>query len=143
MARWLLRLLSWSLVVVVCLSTELKAQTTASVTLTGVVTDQTNAVVPNAETKLRDLAKSTIRSTRTIHAEKDDASAAMQQKRISEVPNPGNDLTGIVRTTPGIVMNTDVPNAPERTFLFSECQASVALRQLLPVPPFHLCRADI
>ena len=53
-----------SIVVVRCRchvpSTELKAQTTPSGTLTGVVTDQTNAVVPNAETELRDLPKSTI-----------------------------------------------------------------------------------
>ena len=47
-----------------------------------------------------------------IQAENGDASATMQQKQISEVPNPGNALTYVVQTTPGVVMNTDVPNAP-------------------------------
>jgi len=32
----------------------------------------------------------------------------MTSKQISEVPNPGNDLTYIVQTAPGVVMNTDV-----------------------------------
>lgn len=31
----------------------------------------------------------------------------MNQKQISEIPNPGNDLTYIVQTTPGVVMDTD------------------------------------
>ena len=51
-----------------------------------------------------------------IQAENGDASATMQQKQISEVPNPGNDLTYIVQTTPGVVMNTDVPNSPGMNF---------------------------
>jgi hypothetical protein len=157
----------------------LSAQTTTSGALTGVVTDQTNAMVPNAEVELRDMAKGTIRPTRTdseglyqffflapgkytlrvthdgfreerrtvdvllgppitvnialaigqareeitvadevplIRAENGDASATVNQKQISEVPNPGNDLTYIVQTTPGVVMNTDVPNAPGMNF---------------------------
>jgi hypothetical protein len=40
-------------------------------------------------------------------AENGDASATMSQKQIKEIPNPGNDLTYIVQTTPGVVMNTD------------------------------------
>ena len=32
----------------------------------------------------------------------------MNQKQVSEIPNPGNDLTYIVQTAPGVVMNTDV-----------------------------------
>src|SRR5438128_2112516 len=32
----------------------------------------------------------------------------MNQKQISELPNPGNDLTYVVQTAPGVVMNTDV-----------------------------------
>lgn len=51
-----------------------------------------------------------------IHAENGDVSAAMGQKQISEVPNPGNDLTYIVQTTPGVVMNTDTPNATGMNF---------------------------
>ena len=42
-----------------------------------------------------------------LQAENGDASATMNQQQISEVPNPGNDLTYIVQTTPGVVMNTD------------------------------------
>src|SRR5438046_3373171 len=34
----------------------------------------------------------------------------MHQKQISEVPNPGNDLTYVVQTAPGVVMNTDSSN---------------------------------
>jgi hypothetical protein len=51
-----------------------------------------------------------------IQAENGDASATMNQKQISEVPNPGNDLTYIVQTSPGVVMNTDVPNSPGMNF---------------------------
>jgi hypothetical protein len=42
-----------------------------------------------------------------IQAENGDVSATMNQKQISEVPNPGNDLTYIVQTSPGVVMSTD------------------------------------
>jgi hypothetical protein len=42
-----------------------------------------------------------------IQANNADVSATMSQKQISEVPNPGNDLTYIVQTAPGAVMNTD------------------------------------
>ena len=43
-----------------------------------------------------------------IQAENGDVSTTMNQKQISEVPNPGNDLTYIAQTVPGVVMNTDV-----------------------------------
>jgi hypothetical protein len=36
----------------------------------------------------------------------------MNQKQISEVPNPGNDLTDIVQIAPGVLMNTDNNGAP-------------------------------
>jgi Carboxypeptidase regulatory-like domain len=151
--------------------TGLSAQTTISGGLTGVVTDQTNAAVPNAEVKIKDNRKGTIQSTTTdregvyrffflapsaymltvthqgfrkesrtvdvllgpagtanivlsiaqasseitvtdeaplIQAENGDVSTTMKQKQISEVPNPGNDLTYIVQTAPGVVMNTDM-----------------------------------
>ena len=42
-----------------------------------------------------------------IQAENGDSSDTVNQKQISELPNPGNDLTYIVQTTPGVVMNTD------------------------------------
>src|SRR5258708_5266455 len=51
-----------------------------------------------------------------IHAETADVSSTMNQKQISEIPNPGNDLTYIVQTTPGVWMNTDVPNATGMNF---------------------------
>jgi hypothetical protein len=51
-----------------------------------------------------------------IQAETSDVFTTFNQKQISEVPNPGNDLTYIVQTTPGVVMNTDVPNAPGMNF---------------------------
>ena len=51
-----------------------------------------------------------------IQAENGDVSATMSQKQVSEVPNPGNDLTYIVQTTPAVVMNTDVPNSTGMNF---------------------------
>jgi hypothetical protein len=40
-----------------------------------------------------------------IQADNGDVSTTMNQKQISEVPNPGNDLSYIVQTAPGVVMN--------------------------------------
>jgi hypothetical protein len=42
-----------------------------------------------------------------LQAENGDASSTMNQTQVSEVPNPGNDLTYIVQTAPGVTMNTD------------------------------------
>jgi hypothetical protein len=42
-----------------------------------------------------------------INAENGDVSTVMNQKYISQLPNPGNDLTYIPQTAPGVVMNTD------------------------------------
>ncbi|MGA7907586.1 MAG: carboxypeptidase regulatory-like domain-containing protein, partial [Candidatus Sulfotelmatobacter sp.] len=152
------------------LRNDLIAQTTTSGGLTGVVTDQSSAVVTDARVEIKDDAKGTTQSTKTdregvyrffflapgkymltlahegfrkesravtvllgspvsvnvalqianatssisviaeaplLHAENGDVSATMNQKQISEVPNPGNDLTYIAQTAPGVVMNTD------------------------------------
>src|SRR5947209_15532780 len=43
-----------------------------------------------------------------LRAENGDVSATLNQKQISELPNPGNDLTYIVQSAPGVVMNTDI-----------------------------------
>ncbi|MGC1477864.1 MAG: carboxypeptidase-like regulatory domain-containing protein, partial [Terriglobales bacterium] len=149
---------------------ELNAQTTTSGGLTGVVTDPSQAVVPDAVVEIRDTAKGTTQSTKTdrqglyqfsflapsrytlgvahagfrklsrtvgvmlgppgtlnvtleietgstaikvtgeaplLQAENGDASTTMNQQQISEVPNPGNDLTYIAQTAPGVIMNTD------------------------------------
>jgi hypothetical protein len=42
-----------------------------------------------------------------IQAENGDFSATMNQQQISQGPNPGNDLTYVAQTAPGVVMNTD------------------------------------
>jgi hypothetical protein len=42
-----------------------------------------------------------------IQAENGDFSATMSQLQISELPNPGNDITYIAQTAPGMVMNTE------------------------------------
>ena len=149
---------------------KLNAQTTTSGGLTGVVSDPSNAVVPDAGVEIKDTAKGTAQSTKTdrngvyrfffltpsrytltvahdgfqkesravnvllgppvsvnvtlqvakastgvsvtaeaplIQAENGDVSTTMNQKQISEVPNPGNDLTYIAQTAPGAIMNTD------------------------------------
>jgi hypothetical protein len=59
------------------------------------------------------IAKASIAVTVTgeatlIQAENGDVSTTMNQKQISELPNPGNDLTYIAQTAPGAVMNTDM-----------------------------------
>jgi hypothetical protein len=43
-----------------------------------------------------------------IRAENGDVSTTMSQRQISDVPNPGNDLTYIAQTAPGVIMSTDV-----------------------------------
>src|ERR1700687_4261755 len=166
-----LRLFACSFVMLVCLSDELKPQTTTSGGLTGVVTDQSNAVVPKADVQIKDNAKGNTQSTRSdyqgvyrffflapgaytlsvahhgfqeekrtvvvrlgpsasvnvslrvaevstsvtvvaeaplIHAENGDVSSTMSEVQVSEVPNPGNDLTYIGQTAPGAIMNTDM-----------------------------------
>lgn len=153
-----------------CYSCQLSAQTTTSGGVTGVVTDQSGAVIPAAQVEIKDGSKGTNQSAKTdregvyrffflaperytlivshdgfqtesrtvnvllgppvsvnvtlqvakattnipvtadaplIQAENGDISTTMNQKQISEVPNPGNDLTYIAQTAPGVVMNTD------------------------------------
>ncbi len=146
------------------------AQTTTSGAVTGVVTDQSGAVVPNANVEIRDVNKGTTESTETdrdgvyrffflapsqytltvehdrfreesrsvtvlletpvtvnitleiakantelvvtaeaplVQADNGDVSITMSQTQISELPNPGNDLTYIAQTAPGAIMATD------------------------------------
>src|SRR5262249_36276677 len=141
-----------AILLAISFGSELNAQTTTSGGLTGVVTDQSKAVVPNADVEIRDNAKGTSQSTKTdraggyrffclapakymltvshegfqkenqavdvllgspgtvnvklelakarteimvtdeapvIQAENGDASTTVNQKQISEVPNPG------------------------------------------------------
>jgi hypothetical protein len=148
----------------------LAAQSTTSGGLTGVITDPSHAVVPDANVEIRDQTRGTIQATRTdgdgvyrfffvapgsysltvshagfleenqninvllgppgtrnvtlklagssstvhvtdeiplLQAENGDVSTTMSQKQVSEVPNPGNDLTYIAQTAPGAIMNTD------------------------------------
>src|SRR5437762_7875085 len=159
---------------------ELNSQTSTSGALAGVVTDPGQAVVPDANVEIEDLAKGTTQSTTTdadgvyrffflgpgryaltimhascqeekrvvnvllgppvsvnvklaiakakttvnvtdevplVQAENGDVSATMNQTQISELPNPGNDLTYIVQTAPGVVMNTDVQGAANFSIL--------------------------
>src|SRR5262249_23389199 len=147
-------LLLFALIPAIFIANDLAAQTTTSGGLTGVVTDQSNAVVPHADVEIKDNRKGAIQSTTTdregvyrffflapsaytltithqgfqkesrsvtvllgppgtvnvrleiakassgitvtgeaplIQAENGDVSATMNQKQISDVPNPGND----------------------------------------------------
>ena len=166
------RLVACFLIVTLLLCADrITAQTTSSGGLTGVVTDQSNAVVPNAEVDINDNARGVTQSTKTdragiyhffflvpgrytltvrhdgfreerravnvllgppstvnvtlaiaeasseitvadeaplIQAENGDASAIVNEKQISELPNPGNDLTYLAQLAPGTIMNTDV-----------------------------------
>src|SRR5579864_4253653 len=152
------------------LSRVLIAQTTNTGGLTGVVTDQSGAVVPDVDVEIKDNRKGNVQPTKTdregvyrffflapspytltvthvgfrgerravnvllgppgtvnvaleiaktsseitvideapnIQAENGDVSTTLNQKQISEVPNPGNDLTYIAQTAPGVIMNSD------------------------------------
>src|SRR5215469_10982772 len=57
--------------------------------------------------------------TRTplINTDNGDASTTFTERQVSEIPNPGNDLTYIAQTAPGVVMNTD-QHGPEITLGF-------------------------
>jgi hypothetical protein len=46
-----------------------------------------------------------------LQAENGDASITMNLLQVSQVPNPGNDLTYIAQTAPGAIMNTDTVGA--------------------------------
>ena len=59
------RLMLFPMLVAMSLSYEMWSQTTTSGGLTGVVTDQTNAVVPNADVEIKDEAKGTSQTTKT------------------------------------------------------------------------------
>ena len=154
------------------LARHLPAQTTISGGLTGVVTDPSGAVIPDADVEIRDSTKGTLERTKTdrfgayrfsflapgqftlsvgqsgfrqesrivnippgppvsanitlaianvnstitvtqeaplLRAENGDVSTTVNEKQISAIPNPGNDLTYLVQTAPGVVMNTDSP----------------------------------
>jgi len=158
------------LLLAICLANEVTAQTTTSGAVTGVVTDQSLAVVPNADVEIREIDKGTTESTKTdrdgvyrffflspsqytltvehdgfrkesrrvtvllgtpvtvnitleiakantellvtaeaplVQADNGDVSITMSQRQVSELPNPGNDLTYIAQTAPGAIMNTD------------------------------------
>ena len=173
-------LLFFTLLLAISVTSGLNAQTTTTGGLTGVVTDPSNAVVPDAAVEIRDEAKGTTHSTKTdregiyrffflvpgryalivthagfrkesrlldvllgppgtvnvkleiaessttvkiagdaplIRAENGDVAVTMNQKQISEVPNPGNDLTYIAQTAPGVVMNTDLQNGFDLSIL--------------------------
>jgi hypothetical protein len=162
------------------LANELNGQTTTSGGLTGVITDPSRAVVPNANVEIRDNSKGTIQSTRTdregvyrffflapaaytltvahegfrtesravnvllgppgtvnvkleiakanseitvtdeaphVQAENGDVSATINQRQISELPNPGNDLSYIAQTAPGAIMQTDYQAAANFSIL--------------------------
>ena len=147
-----------------------RAQTTTSGGLTGVVSDPSHAVVPDAVVDLKGTAKGTMQTAKTdgdgvyrffflspgsytlavshegfreerqdvnvllgppgtrnitleiaggnatvkvtdemplLQGENGDVSTTMSLLQISQVPNPGNDLTYIAQTAPGAIMNTD------------------------------------
>ena len=169
--RWRSRCFSLSaLLIAIVFANALRAQTTTSGGLTGVVTDQSGALVPNADIEIKDHSKGTTQSTKTdregvyrfffvaparytltvthqsfrpasrtvnvllgppvtvnvslpiaqssseitvsseallLQAENGDVSVTMNQQQVSEVPNPGNDLTYIAQTAPGVIMNTE------------------------------------
>jgi len=150
-------------------STRLAAQTATTGDVAGVVTDPSNAVVPDAKVNLKDNAKGNSQDTRTnkdggfrfyllspgsytlsvtasgfqvtsrqvqvavsqiatadlqlslgastqtvtvteavplIQTENGDTSSALSQQQVSNVPNPGNDLSAIAQLAPGVIVNS-------------------------------------
>ena len=171
-----------------CLIRNSRAQTTTSGGLTGVVSDPSHAVVPDAVVGLKDTAKGSMQTAKTdgdgvyrffflapgrytltvshegfrteshevnvplgppgtrnitlevaggiatvkvtdemplLQAENGDVSTTMNLLQVSQVPNPGNDLTYIAQTAPGAIMNTDTIGVAFTMgiFLFWGCQA--------------------
>src|SRR6202789_1879490 len=167
--RWIL--LNFALLFSVAFSApQLFAQTQTTGEITGVVTDQSGAAVPNAKITLQDNSKGTTVTTQTnkdgvyhfqllipsnytvsatssgfqeakrtvnvelgqvasadiqltigsasvtvtveaqnqplLQTENGNVATTFSQLQLSETPNPGNDLTAIVQTAPGVVMNT-------------------------------------
>ena len=170
MRLWPISVLLVAVLLVTPPSNKLNGQTTTSGGLTGVVTDSSHALVPEASVEIKDNAKGTVQSTKTdvngvyrffflapssytltithtgfrkvsrtvsvllgppgtvtvaleiatgstaikvtgeaplLQAENGDVSTTMNEKQVSEVPNPGNDLTYITQTAPGAIMNTE------------------------------------
>ena len=60
-----------------------------------------------------------------VHAENGDVSTTMNTQQISEVPNPGNDISYVAMLAPGSVMNTDsgygfsILGMPSSSYLFT------------------------
>jgi len=74
----------------------------------------------------------------TVQAENGDVSVTLNQKQISEVPNPGNDLTYIVQTAPGVVIPYDFSLLQARGS-GRESHPGVDQRQLTDYPPSKYC----
>ena len=157
------------LLAAVLMAPQLPAQTQTTGDITGVVTDPSGAVVPNATVTVRDNNKGTQSETKTgkdgayrffllppsnytvtarstgfqatqqtlnvalgqitpvdlqltigsssqtitvteaaplIQTDNGNAASTFSQLQVSETPNPGNDLTAMVQSAPGVVMNT-------------------------------------
>ncbi|MGB0033928.1 MAG: carboxypeptidase regulatory-like domain-containing protein [Candidatus Acidiferrales bacterium] len=150
-------------------STRLAAQTSSTGDVAGVVTDPSNAVVPDAKVNLKDNAKGNTQDSKTnkdgayrfyllppgsytitvsasgfsaetkqvnvalgqitnvnfqlalgaatqtitvteaaplMQTENGNVASTLNERQVQEVPNPGNDLSYIAQTAPGVVMNT-------------------------------------
>jgi len=159
-----------AILVGLCLAPKLGAQTTISGSLTGVVSDRSGAVVPNARVEIRDETKGLSQAANTdqegvyrfyflapgsysltlshdgfrnerrtaevlvgppttanvvlqiaqsnttlqvtsqaplVQTVNGDFATTVNDRQISELPNPGNDLTYIAQTAPGMVMNVE------------------------------------
>jgi Carboxypeptidase regulatory-like domain len=70
-----------------------------------------------------------------VNAENGDVSTTMNAKQISEVPNPGNDITYIAQTAPGAIMNSDGIGYPPRNL--ESAPAGPCFLGLRAVGPLH------
>jgi hypothetical protein len=166
--KWLFLSLALMLAALL-IAPQLPAQTQTTGDISGVVTDQTGGVVPQAHVTLKDNTKGSTQDTQTskegvyrfyllapgsytvnvsapsfqsisrqvdvnigqiatidvqlsvassntvvtvteaaplVQTENGNVATTMSEQQVSEVPNPGNDLSYMVQTAPGVVMNT-------------------------------------
>jgi len=89
-------------------SIAISAPSFKSLTITTTVSVGQNAII-NAKLEVGSAGGTTVEVTgegALLQAETSEISTTFNQREISEVPNPGNDLSFIAQTAPGSVMNT-------------------------------------
>src|SRR5215472_14783672 len=118
MRLWRTQLLVSVLLATICYASELRSQTTASGGLTGVVTDQSDAVVPDTDVEIADNTKGTTHSTKTDRAGVYRFFFLAPARYTLTVNHPGfREVTKVVTVLlgPPVTVNVTLKVAKERT----------------------------